>query len=39
VQGALELLGIAYTGSGALYGVGLLSIGAVLVLFKPHRAK
>ena len=30
---------LAYTGSGALYGVGLLSIGALLVLFKPRRAK
>lgn len=29
---------LAYTGSGALYGVGLLAIGAVLVIFKPQRA-
>lgn len=29
---------LAYTGKGALYGVGLLAIGALLVLFKPHRS-
>jgi APA family basic amino acid/polyamine antiporter len=28
---------LAYTGTGALYGVGLLAIGAVLVLFKRQR--
>ncbi|MFM9967357.1 MAG: APC family permease [Burkholderiales bacterium] len=30
---------LAYTGAGALFGVGLLSIGAVLVLFKPQRSQ
>ncbi len=28
---------LAYTGTGALFGVGLLAVGAVLVLFKPQR--
>jgi APA family basic amino acid/polyamine antiporter len=28
---------LAYTGQGALVGVGVLAIGAVLVLFKPRR--
>ena len=28
---------LAYTGTGALFGVGLLAIGAVLVLFKAQR--
>ena len=29
---------LAYTGPGALFGVGVLAVGAVLVLFKPQRS-
>ncbi len=30
---------LAYTGPGALFGVGVLAVGAVLVLFKPQRSQ
>ena len=30
---------LAYTGPGALFGVGVLGVGAVLVLFKPQRSR
>ena len=29
---------LAYTGPGAMFGVGVLGVGAVLVLFKPQRS-